>query len=104
MAAPVVDSVLAGSDAGVDESAVWDVYRALCGALMYSDRTEVWALLADPDLRLNQGGVEDQLFRASAFLIAALRAEAAGGSPAAELRQAHDLIRGAIKESEVCLW
>lgn len=104
MAAPVVDSLSAVPTPDVNESAVWDVYRALCGALLGSDRTEVWALLTDPELRTAKGGVEDALFRASAFLLSALRVEAAGGSPAEDLKQAHTLLREAIQQSEVCLW
>jgi hypothetical protein len=104
VAAPVVDSLCAGSVPDIDESAVWDVYRALCGALLQSDRTEVWSLLTDPHLRASKEGVEDVLFRASAYLLSALRAEASAESPAKDLRQAHALLCEAIQLSEVRLW
>jgi hypothetical protein len=104
VAAPVVDSVHAASTPEIDESVVWDVYRALCGALLRSDRTEVWSLLTNPELRASEEGVEDHLFRAAAFLLSALRVEASGGSPAEDLRQAHALLQRSFALSEVRIW
>ena len=104
MAAPVLDLPV-DTQSVSNESAVWDVYRALCGALLRSDRTEVWTLLTNPELRAsNVARSEDSLFRAAAFLLVALRMEAAGESPSSALKNAHALLREAISLSGVRLW
>jgi hypothetical protein len=116
VAAPVMDAVIVPNtivDGGVEigqykieESVVWDVYRVLCGALTGSDSPEVWTMLTSPNLRASKSGsdTEDELFRASLYLICAIRAEIAGESTSDYLAEAHALIASAVGLSEVRHW
>jgi hypothetical protein len=90
----------------IEESVVWDVYRVLCGALTGSDRPEIWTMLTHPSLRASKSGhdTEDELFRASLYLICAIRAEIAGESMSDYLAEAHALIASAVGLSEVRHW
>lgn len=86
MAAPILDMA---TGIKVEESVVWDMYRALCGAILGSSRTEVFS---SPSM----GQTESMLFKSAAALVMALRAEAAGESPEDALADAHAWLLDAI--------
>jgi hypothetical protein len=104
--APINDAGVEIGQHSIEETVVWDVYRALCGALTGSDQPEIWTMLTHPNLRASRSGheTEDELFRASLYLILAIRAEVAGDSPADYLAEAHALIASAVGLSEVRHW
>jgi hypothetical protein len=43
--APINDAGVEIGQHSIEETVVWDVYRALCGALTGSDQPEIWTML-----------------------------------------------------------